>query len=278
MAKKTIQKEFQPRIVVFAGNWCSYPAADSGKINRRQYSPIVRVINILLYAVLLLFFLSCEKDTSPLKALKDPRDYTWTVDTLIYPGSAQTKMRAVWGTSPNNVYIVGHNDRSGPGTMYRYNGKNWSTTGFHFAEGGNIKGAVTLQEIFGFSPNNILAVGETIHTNFFPPPNIIDSSLIIHFDGVGWNEVPIDKKRRLNTVWGSAPDNIWAGGSMGSLYHYTENSWQRDSLEYPFPTYRFLSIESIAGNSADNVYMTVYIDLIENFGYYYLFQYEKTRV
>jgi len=47
MAKKSTKKEFEPRIVVFACNWCSYPAADSAGINRLQYPPNVRIIRTM---------------------------------------------------------------------------------------------------------------------------------------------------------------------------------------------------------------------------------------
>ncbi len=40
-------KDFQPRIVVFACNWCSYPAADAAGINRLQYPAIVRIIRTM---------------------------------------------------------------------------------------------------------------------------------------------------------------------------------------------------------------------------------------
>ncbi|GAB4374743.1 MAG: hydrogenase iron-sulfur subunit [Calditrichia bacterium] len=47
MSKKAKKSEFEPRIVVFACNWCSYPAADSAGINRMQYPPNVRIIRTM---------------------------------------------------------------------------------------------------------------------------------------------------------------------------------------------------------------------------------------
>ena len=41
------QKEFEPKIVVFACNWCSYPAADAAGINRLQYPANVRIIRTM---------------------------------------------------------------------------------------------------------------------------------------------------------------------------------------------------------------------------------------
>jgi len=47
MDKKINKKQFEPKIVVFACNWCSYPAADSAGINRMQYPPNVRIIRTM---------------------------------------------------------------------------------------------------------------------------------------------------------------------------------------------------------------------------------------
>jgi F420-non-reducing hydrogenase iron-sulfur subunit len=46
MAKKK-SIAFEPKIVVFACNWCSYPAADAAGINRLQYPPNVRIIRTM---------------------------------------------------------------------------------------------------------------------------------------------------------------------------------------------------------------------------------------
>ena len=38
---------FEPRIVAFACNWCSYPAADAAGINKMQYPPNARIIRVM---------------------------------------------------------------------------------------------------------------------------------------------------------------------------------------------------------------------------------------
>ena len=38
---------FQPRIVAFACNWCSYAGADSAGVSRIQYPPTTRVIRVM---------------------------------------------------------------------------------------------------------------------------------------------------------------------------------------------------------------------------------------
>jgi len=39
--------EFEPRVVAFACNWCSYPAADAAGINKMQYPPNARIIRVM---------------------------------------------------------------------------------------------------------------------------------------------------------------------------------------------------------------------------------------
>jgi F420-non-reducing hydrogenase iron-sulfur subunit len=50
MVKKTDKKktaDFEPRIVVFACNWCSYPAADNAGLARMQYPANIRIIRVM---------------------------------------------------------------------------------------------------------------------------------------------------------------------------------------------------------------------------------------
>ena len=45
--KKTAAKEFEPKIVAFCCNWCSYPAADAAGANRFQYPSNVRIVRVM---------------------------------------------------------------------------------------------------------------------------------------------------------------------------------------------------------------------------------------
>jgi F420-non-reducing hydrogenase iron-sulfur subunit len=45
--KKTGEKKFTPRIVVFACNWCSYAGADNAGVSRIQYSPNFRIVRTM---------------------------------------------------------------------------------------------------------------------------------------------------------------------------------------------------------------------------------------
>jgi len=41
------EKNFEPKIVVFACNWCSYAGADTAGVGRLQYPPNVRLIRVM---------------------------------------------------------------------------------------------------------------------------------------------------------------------------------------------------------------------------------------
>jgi len=45
--KTKVKKEFEPQIVAFCCNWCSYPAADGAGANRFQYPANVRIIRVM---------------------------------------------------------------------------------------------------------------------------------------------------------------------------------------------------------------------------------------
>jgi len=46
--KKTdVSSTFDPQIIAFCCNWCSYPAADGAGVNRIQYPPNVRIIRVM---------------------------------------------------------------------------------------------------------------------------------------------------------------------------------------------------------------------------------------
>jgi F420-non-reducing hydrogenase iron-sulfur subunit len=45
--KSNPKPDFDPKIVAFCCNWCSYPAADGAGVNRIQYPPNVRIIRVM---------------------------------------------------------------------------------------------------------------------------------------------------------------------------------------------------------------------------------------
>lgn len=114
------------------------------------------------------------------------------------------------------------------------------------SKGGHIPGAFDLTTVFGFSSSDIYAAGERLRTNPNPPPNFIDSSLIIHYDGTAWRKVNVYKGRLVGDIYGISQSNIWAGGWGKAMYHYNGNSWETDSIEVSVPLGYFFQVSSIS--------------------------------
>jgi len=64
--KRVIKKDFNPELLVFCCNWCSYAGADLAGVSRFQYPPQIRIVRVM-----------CSGRVDPsfvLKALKDGAD------------------------------------------------------------------------------------------------------------------------------------------------------------------------------------------------------------
>jgi hypothetical protein len=146
-------------------------------------------------------------------------------------------MTDMWGSSPTNIYVVGHNDQPGAGTMFRYDGTRWSTAGFHVSEGGPIRGSVSLTGIVGSGPNDLYVCGESVYQNPSPPPELLDSSLLIHFNGTTWSEEVLSPRQTgLNSIGAPSSQSFFAGGVDGIFYKRTSSAWAgyRTSSPYYF--------------------------------------------
>jgi hypothetical protein len=226
---------------------------------------------LISFAAFGIFLIACEK--SPVKPTpeppKDPRQYSWTVDTLSYPGSFQTVLNRIWGSSPQNVYVVGHCDDI-RGQMYHFDGKAWHPISFTYW------GPIDLTNIYGFSENDIWIVGSQYHQtgrDSLGYPIYYWSSLIIHYNGSTWQK-PLDEGgQSLISVWGISPTDIWASG-INTLLHYDGAKWAHVPIFMPSQGVQFTSI---SGLSSNDVYMTGYRnDVISPIDstFYYLYHYD----
>ncbi len=210
---------------------------------------------IVSCCAVIILFNSCHKPPTEPNGYKYPMQMSWTFDTLAYPESMQTYMKQLWASSPTNIYVVGDNDRPGPGTMFQLINNQWNTTKFHSSEGGPVMGPVSLNSIAGFS-KDIWVVGEHIFDNPNKPPNFLDSSLIVHFNGSIWQEYKVEGGRELNSVWEGSPDNVWTCGREGTLFHFNGLRWDRDSIPFA-PTYGWeYNLMDITGNSSGDIFLT----------------------
>jgi hypothetical protein len=190
------------------------------------------------------------------------RQYNGT-SWVIIRGENSEHYRGIWGSSPVNVLVVGH-DNSGSGFILHYNGSQFEEFPGQFAPlyaiwgiGGECAYAVgkdgaiysynqpnwllmqndtysNLHGIWGNSCNNMFAVGE--------------SSTIVHYNGSTWEpmEVPIHDID-LKGIWGYSSSDIYAAGENGTFLHYDGSKWI--SIESPVTN----TLSSIWGSSNRSV-------------------------
>lgn len=205
----------------------------------------------------------CKEKVIDVQPLKDPRTYTWTADTLAYIDSYQTNMSGIWASSPDDVYLVGHNDRS-MGVMWHFDGNKWTDVKLQKLQGGNLSGAMSLSKIYGFAANNIYAIGAYIEDNHL--------SLLIHFDGASWKDVSIERGGYLISIHGNAPNDIWVVGDFNTIYHFDGISWKRDSIQMTIPPGKDLQVRSVASNNTGTFVAASLMNSLTGEQFYYLFK------
>lgn len=183
---------------------------------------------ILLYGVvifLLLVSYGCKSPTAPESKLSS-RNYSWTVDTLAYPGSFQTVMYTIWGAKSNNMWVAGHNDR-GWGRMYHYDGNIWTPIDLS-----NVPSSV-YYSFLGLSADNIYLAGEAFYMS--SDGKMSDSSIVLHYDGSRWSTSLLNQGRMLFSTTGSSND-IYTAGYDRTLFHYDGSKWIKEDLNFYIPS------------------------------------------
>jgi hypothetical protein len=188
------------------------------KIKNKLY----KIILIIVFVIFLIYS-GCEKSTGP-EITKDPRKYTWTIDTLYHPESYQTIMENIWGSSVNDVYVVGHN-ATRFGKMYHYDGRKWSEVILNQSEGGTISNGFDLSNILGFDKNDIWVIGMRGNSKF-----------IMHYDGRKWQEVTLKYGEALNRIYGNSKKSIYAAGLGKFFWHYDGSAWTMDAFPIQIPS------------------------------------------
>jgi len=166
------------------------------------------------------------------------RNYTWTSDTIFYLGNAQTTMSSIFGASSDNVYIVGHCEVSA-GRIWRYDGTGWQRVDLSLIRG-------YLNAISGSGENDIwIAGGQAFYDS--TTMGYLDSTLLVHFDGVQWRQVGVERRRGLRCIDVLSPSSVWAGGERGVLYRFNGAGWELHEVGIQ---YFFSSIAAVSPNEA----------------------------
>jgi len=108
------------------------------------------------------------------------------------------RLRAVWGTSSNNVYAVGDSE------IINYNGIRWAKV--H-------SGRYT--SVWGTDANNVYAAGS--------------AGTIAHYDGAVWTNLSVPPGENLNEVWGFSATEIYVVGNNGLIKKFDGSIWSSHS-------------------------------------------------
>ena len=102
-----------------------------------------------------------------------------------------TALSGVWGTGPNDVYMVGGDETRG--AVYHFDGNAWS-------EDTSVSTGDLMVWVFGFGPNDIWIVGE--------------GGTILRGSVGNWTELDSGTEEPLWGVWGASANDVWiVGGS-----------------------------------------------------------------
>lgn len=104
-----------------------------------------------------------------------------------------TALSGVWGSGPDDVYMVGGDETRG--AVYHYDGTDWT-------EDTSVDTPDLLVWVFGFGADDVWIVGET--------------GTVLHGSFGSWAEVDSGTEAPLWGVWGSDPDDAWVVGGSPS--------------------------------------------------------------
>lgn len=178
-----------------------------------------------------------------------------------------SNLKAVWGTGPDNVYVVG------AGTVMHWNGTAWtdlappSTVGLAgvwgfgsevFVVGGQNRqpagtGMGVIQRWNGTtwtqwtSPVNeaLRAVWGTSATNVFAVG--YNGAAIRFTGGASWSTLNSRTTQHLAAIWGTAANDIWAVGDAGTIDHWTGTQWSETTVGTE-------SLLAVSGSGPNDVY------------------------
>jgi len=180
---------------------------------------------IILFFLLISLIItnSCNSPTEPEPIYKDPLTMTWTVDTLEYPDAFQTTLSSIWGSSPNDVYAVGHSEDN-DGKFWHYNGVKWEFKDlFQFVE----QSSWSLHKVYGFGPNDFWVIGARDRS--IAGYEYMES-LVLQNNGL-WIDHKLKFDSWLMDITGTSSRDIWVCGRKGIVLHYNGYVWKANTIK-----------------------------------------------
>ena len=216
---------------------------------------IKKTLSFLLVVILIL---SCnESGTDPETAQANPREYTWTIDTISYPRAFQTILFSVWGKSPDDVYACGHSS-VGSGNLWHYDGTEWSDIEIKYEVP---YGLYSLRSVFGTDETNIWIGGSKIEANPNPPPSDIDIPFLANTNGYAWFSFLLEPLGQVESIHGTDFNNMWAITDSCDVLHFDGTTWEIDRLEFDLPEGGCLQVRDIVYFNSTTYILAYYVDI-----------------
>jgi hypothetical protein len=166
--------------------------------------------------IIIISSFSCgDNGTEPGNEVKNPREFTWTADTIYYPDSYQTIIVSTWANNENDIYAVGHTDVN-EGQFWHYNGTKWECIKIfdHISHG-----VLSFHKIWGLSSSQIWIAGNRGGFGEEVP-------VVWIYNGHTIFETKFDGYHgKLTSIHGTSRENIWACGDSGLVAHYDGSQW-----------------------------------------------------
>lgn len=167
----------------------------------------------------------------PTEQLKDPREMTWTADTLAYPESIQTLMSNILAFNSKDIFIYGHNFIT-KGKTYHFDGIKWEVYDLTRYIGG-----YNVLKMIAFSRNNIWGVGDRGGTE----------GLIFNYNGTTWTEYKLASDYSpLYSIDGENANEFYACGRDGIVWYNKNGNWMLDTVKINRPSNTEYQLSSLS--------------------------------
>ena len=125
---------------------------------------------------------------------------------------ANANLHNLFGTDPNNIYVVISDKDTEVPRLGHFDGRRWSV--FHLGRRGQIS------MLHGTAANDIWAVGWT-------RDGLSRGGQIHHFDGATWTETPIFEDVAVWSIYATSRDVAWAVADKGRVLRWDGHAWHK---------------------------------------------------
>ncbi|MEP0821865.1 MAG: hypothetical protein HRF44_03360 [Ignavibacterium sp.] len=192
---------------------------------------------------------ACKSPVVPPEKQRTPREYTWTRTALGF----YLAPKDIWGSSPENVYLVASSPYLFTGKIWHFDGNEWAdisavyTESFPVANPGKQAYQWAVWRIWGFGPDDVWIAGvrDTTGNN-----NLTDlTGFVMRYYGGVWREIAIEGAVHLFCIGGNSPNDVWVAGSYGKIFHYNGSSWT------PYTVPDSILVSQYLGNLGQKTYL-----------------------